>query len=359
MPWQASGTGWAQEERLVPTPQDMIDMLLERVDGRIVACNVIAGVEYDVIEARLVAEVFRALARLAEVDGLGASDDPVATLKIVREGDYPSAMGREERPPPMRLRGKGAWTDGGVSDDVTVVFPLSTLRYLVPEEKERELMALGLSLAAEASDPPRPDTHDAVAALRSKPVDWRRVSLRADGTIGRPGELLWFTRREELADAVAEEEETARGQRARDILGLSHRKAGEALVAVHFPSSAVARTSRRPTFIDAAGYLRFMAGPETAAGRADRAWGRTADLRAFEDGLATMDGCPERVAEPVPAGALTGDGLFEFEMLGTVRRATATGDAEDEAFATRLARGQGIDELKAKLAGMVTAGTAK
>ena len=63
----------------MPTPQDMIDMLLERVDGRIVACNVIAGVEYDVIEARLVAEVFRALARLAEVDGLGASDDPVAT----------------------------------------------------------------------------------------------------------------------------------------------------------------------------------------------------------------------------------------------------------------------------------------
>ena len=100
---------------------------------------------------------------------------------------------------------------------------------------------------------------------------------------------------EELADALAEEEETARGQRARDILGPEPPK-GRRRPWWRFTSRlrpSPERRAGRPSST-LRGSLRFMAGPETAAGRADRAWGRTADLRAFEDGLAPMDGCPER-----------------------------------------------------------------
>ena len=150
---------------------------------------------------------------------------------------------------------------------------------------------------------------------------------------------------------------SSKGQRARDVLGLNHHMPGETLIAVHFPGSAVeAESSARPTFIDAAKHRRFMAWPEGADGQADRAWGRTADLRAFDAGADVIDGCPELVADPVEAGALPNGGLVEFEMLGTVAGATGTGDAEDQAFATRLAGDDTIADLKTKLKNIIGPG---
>ena len=185
-------------------------------------------------------------------------------------------------------------------------------------------MALGLTLAAETVDgPPEPETPDAVALLQKQAPGWRRVPLRPDGTVGRRGRLVWFTSREELETTLAHEEASARGQRARDVLGLDHRTQGETLVAVHFAGSTIAKFSARPTFIDAGKNRRFMARPETVGGRPDSAWGRTVDLHAFSERSDVIEGCRERVATEVEPAMLPDGGSSSSRCSGPSRRPVA------------------------------------
>ena len=170
----------------MPTTEELIDVLLSRVEGHIAACNIVAGVEHGVIERDLVVEAFSMLARLAEVEDLGVSRKLVDALDVLQKGDYPPTMDGAARAPAMRLRGPHALTDGDFPAEVAAVFPVSTLRYIVPDEKVNGLMALGLSLAAKTSDPPTSESRDAVALLRQKPADWRRVQLEAKSSLGPP-----------------------------------------------------------------------------------------------------------------------------------------------------------------------------
>ena len=338
----------------MPTPEELIDLLLSGVEGQIAACNIVAGVAQGVIEPSFVAKAFGLLARLADLNSFAASSDVVNALAVVGQGAYPTEMDREGRVPAMWLSGQGDFADDDPPTEVTTVMPVSSLRYLLPDTKEAQLMALGLSLAAEAAaGPPEPEAPQAVALLQKQRAEWRRVPLRPGATVGVPGHLLWFTSREQLNTAMADEDASARGQRARDVLGLNHRKAGETLIAVHFVGSAVADSSAKPTFIDAGTHRRFMGRPETEAGRADLAWGRTVDLHAFAERSDVIDGCGERVATEVGADMLPDGGIFEFEMLGTVTVASGTGDDEDRAFAARLQQRNRIADLKAELTEIV------
>ena len=244
------------------------------------------------------------LVRLAEEENLAESGDFVRALAVLGRGDYPPSM--EETPGPMWLRGNAALTDGESLAEATCVQPLSTLRHLVLDETVADLMAHGLSLAPETLDSPSPVMRDAIAFWRQQPVERRRLPFQRGSCLGPPGGLLWFTSRQQFEAAVAPEAGDARGQRARDSLGLDHRQMGETLIAVHFPQSAVADSSARPTFIDAATHKRFMAWPEDEAGQRDRAWGRTVDLEAFSTGTTVIDGCPERVAPEVDAEETVG-----------------------------------------------------
>ena len=123
--------------------------------------------------------------------------------------------------------------------------------------------------------------------------------------------------------------------RARDRLGLIHRKVGDSLVALYLPAKAIdPLPNGRPTFADAGIHARFKSRADTTANRKRCRWGHTADLDKFGRSERYIDGLPERVSSPILSDKLGGIAFIPLGDVSTARGASP-GDG-DAAFADRL-----------------------
>ena len=332
----------------MPAEDAVIDSLLAGVAGQIAACNMVASVQRGLVRPAMVADVFAMLAKLAAREDFARSTDAVGALLEIRDGEWPD-VDPGGVVAAMWLAGNRPAADDDFVGGVTTVTGIPVLRRLLGAAEER-FMAQGLTMAASTTDP---ESAEDVAFWQRCDPALRRFRVDPDATLGRPDEVLWFTRRQAFADGLRPEAGSGSAQRARDLLGLD-KEVGEVLVAVHFPAAAL-RGSARPTFFDGIAHSRFRAWPDGREAQADMTWGRTVDLRAFEDGAESMDGIPERVAPPVPGDRSPGGIEAEFEMLGRVERETGTDATADAEFAARLAAGQGltVDDLAARLKAIV------
>ena len=324
--------------------------MLERDPGRIVGCNIVAGVENRLIERRLAKAAFEWLGRLAADRGYTTSMDLVESLRVLQGGDYPRSMPSPSPPPEFRLRGERALDVRGMHEDLSIILPARLLNTLIhPRDRER-LRDRGLVF-------PSTDTGSwsraTVARWRRRPAAERRVRFDPNQTLGRHRSVLWFARRRDVEASLGSRSRNGRAQRGRDRLGLVHHRHGVILAAMHFPPGLLERvTSARPTFLDAAEHRRFRTWPDGPDARANRHWGCTVDLAALARSDPNVDGCLERVTAEIAGGDLPDDGRFEFDLLGPVAAATGTHPADDVAFSDRLRSqlgGLSVDELRARL----------
>ena len=108
------------------------------------------------------------------------------------------------------------------------------------------------------------------------PDSLRTGRLGAGKSIGRSG-IVWITGKPILDEELAGYAQPA--DRARDVLGLVHRKPPEVLVVLHFPWAVTDKVrSARPTFMDAGDHLRFRVQAGARHRRRMAAWGHTVDL---------------------------------------------------------------------------------
>lgn len=336
----------------MPTSVDsVIDDLLVDVIGQIVACNVIASVDNDRVDHQLVADTFTLLAQLQVDCGLTTSKQLISGLRSLATGRYPDCFRSQGSREAKRLRTMDWVPFSDPPFEATTVCRAPTLRHLVSEDHFRDLVALDLPVYETPVDS---DRDARIALWRDLPLDVRRFQLGPEATLGRADQVLWFTRRDDLAtcppDATVG---SLLGQRARDALGLSHFPTGAVLVAIHFSGTATRASSRRPTFLDGATHPRFRVWPDTHAARGDGDWGRTVDLAALEDDAPVLDGCPERVAGSILRGMLPDDGTFEVEMLGAVQAETGASDEMSKTFLGRLAGGMTTSGLATRLKSIV------
>ena len=322
------------------TTEEVVERLLETVGGQIVACNVVAGVQNGLVDAAWANDV------LARMGTLGAHEDYAApkefprALDDLKMGRLPSTASPSGRPD-VRLGGADAPVPFEV--EVSCALPAWRLGPLMHGADQQRLAREGLVLPRSSADPLAPTTVD---EWQRKPARARMVRADPAATIGRPNDVVWFTRRAALADALAAVPPPSRAQRSRDVLGLVHRQEGDMLAAMHFqPSTLSACPSARPTFADAGSNARFKAWPDDEAACEERSWGRTVDLHALSASAASVDGCPERIAKSMDGHSLSNGATFEFELLGVVQASVDRGDEADAAFARRLLNGRTVAEL--------------
>ena len=331
------------------TTDQVVERLLETVGGQIVACNVLAGVQNGLVDAAWATEV---LAWMGTVGGHADYADSAGILRALEVLRTRRSTVLPHGAPDIRLRGADAPSPFQV--EVSWVQPAWKLRRLVSSEDRERLAREGLVLPTSRAGVLSTATVD---EWRNKPALARTVRVEPAATVGgRRHDVVWFTRRAALDEAVVGVSPSVRAQRTRDLLGLVHHQEGAMLVAMHFqPPTLSACPSARPTFADAGMHTRFKAWPDDEAARKDRSWGRTVDLHALDESAASVDGCPERVANTIDGHSLADGATFEFELLGAVQAPAAQGDAARAAFASRLLNGRTVAELETELNALASA----
>ena len=331
--------------------EQVIDRLLESVGGQIVACNIMAGAEHGLVDPAWAADVLGWMSRLGAHEDYAGPAQLVRALDDLRTHRLAPGVAMPAELPDLRL--------GGVDDAVpfeveaSCVLPAWLLGKVMLGEDKQRLAREGLALPRSSADPLATNVVDEWCR---KPAEARVVRFNPASSLGRPRSVVWFTRRDALDDALAEDAPQARAQRTRDLLGLVHVKEGAMLAAMHFPPRTLsACASARPTFLDAGSHARFKAWPDGVAARNQRGWGFTVDLGALDRASASVDGCPERITKSFGGGAVGNGALFEFELLGTVQTPAAHGTASDAAFAKRLLNRRTVTELGAELKAISTA----
>ena len=339
----------------VPTPQavaltieQVVERLLETTGGQIVACNILAGVQNGLVDVAWAAKV---LALMGKVGGVADYDDPTQFLGLLDVLRTRPSTASPSDLPDIRLGSADAPAPFEV--EVSSVLPAWILGKQIFRDDRRRLRRAGLTL-------PRSATHvlsaDVVNEWRNAPAQVRTVRAHPAAEFGRREDVIWFTRRSALKEALAAVPTNLHAQRTRDLLGLVHHQEGAMLAAMHFqPPTLSACPSARPTFADAgAGRTRFKAWPDGESARRDRSWGRTVDLPALNAHAPSVDGCPERIAKSTKGDSLASGATFEFELLGAVQTTADQGDVE---FARRLSKGRSTAELGTELNALISAHT--
>ena len=330
----------------VPTPQSMaltteqvVERLLATASGQIVACNIVAGIQHGLVDAAWAAGVLAWMGELGSHAKYADAAEFRRALDDLRMHRPPARLPAD--PPDVRLGGTD--TPGPFEVEVSWVQPAWRLGELMSPEDHERFAREGLVLPSSSSDAL---STAMVNEWQSRSAPTRMARVKPTVTLGRPHDVVWFTRRSVFRDALDAVSPTLRGHRAREVLGLVHYREGAMLAAMHFqPPTLSACLSARPTFADAGRHRRFKTWPDDQAARKERGWGRTVDLHALHAAIASVDGCPERIAKSIPGHSLANGATFEFELLGAVQASADQGDVADAAFATRLSNGRTVAEL--------------
>ena len=318
--------------------KQVIDRMLQCTAGQIVACNIVAGIDNLLIPPGLAKEALDWLGRLADFQPrYRAPQELVKALVVLRDGDFPRGVKRFTPSPEFRLRGDATINPRDLTEDVSCILPAWGIRRLIAPNDLKRLLGAGCIFPSSS----RAFHFDLVMKRwQETSADRRRVRFNPNEALGHRHSVVWFTRRRNLAEALGPRDRQGSAQRARDSLGLVHRRPDVVLAALHFPARIfVNQASARPTFTDAAEHRRFRTWPDGQQARSDRSWGYTVDLRALDSGAASADGCPERVTKEIRGSDLPEDVRFEVDLLGAVEEALGDGSAADGAYAARLLGG--------------------
>lgn len=126
----------------------------------------------------------------------------------------------------------------------------------------------------------------------------------------------------------------------RDRLGLIHRKAGDWLVALHYPATVLSTVrSARPTFVEANTHSRFKTRTSGEVRPTDATWGRTLMLDRFAKSGTLLSGAEERVISQFGNDKIGPHLTVEFDVLGAILRDRGDTSVDDDfAYANRLTR---------------------
>lgn len=320
--------------------QQFIDEMLEEDRGRIVACNLVAGLDEGLFDREFAHSVltwwraaflFVVKRRFAGVLPRQRRQEVLmeALDRVLLDGPLPPDFPGGDRKPDFRFScirmrpGRRAR-----SGFVNVIRTANFIKHAMhPEERDRLAGGYGLFVS---SDPAEGET-DTLTLQGCE-----RLRLNPSASIGRPDGVCWVA---PTPPARALLDGPTAATSMRDHLGLIHHSAGRSLLALHLPGGAVAQGgATRPTFADAGSHARFMTRADQQDQRRRYSWGHTANLEGVASGSPSIDGLPERVCQPIrgdklgtvlaqPLGQVTG-------TRGEVRH--GKGRDDDAAFAERL-----------------------
>ena len=315
---------------------DFLKRLMSHSQGRIVACNIVDSLNERLLKVDSVRELLDWWHQLylwyiqkiykGRMPKRKEQDELMKTLDVLLFEQQAPGFRSDEKQPSFLLQCKRKPRVSKSDFEFVNVTTASVLIYHLMEENDRRILA-GSGKMTVMGEP----TEEEIGAVLAKGE--HQVRLKPGATVGRPNHLLWLTPVDGLK---AEFAHIRSADCIRDRLGLIHYdRVGNALVALYLPNTAIlAGEHGRPTAADAGSHARFKARADNGVNRRRSAWGYTADLEKFFSGKPTIDGLPERVAEPIPGKRL---GIITITPLDYIDKARgATSKDDHTAFANRL-----------------------
>ncbi|KJU85185.1 hypothetical protein MBAV_002623 [Candidatus Magnetobacterium bavaricum] len=303
---------------------DIVDLLLKKPAGIIVACNIVKSLHEKLIDKNEVEEFMGNAIDAFMEDRVKTTKALVTQLSDVASGIRP--IGGKRRPFFFACVNQGNIGKKKISTILTV----STL-------KKRLILDPDLDLAHNAfvsyADPLDPSLEDAIDNLNGRPYIYR-PNAKLGGNPNRP--LFWITPSKNIKKKrLRYRTYTALGNTIRDLLGLVHYKKGVPLVEIRIPGERLRGLQHAsPTFADAGEHRRFKVYPDSSRARKKSGWGWTVNLEQFHSGSPGIDGVEERVVESTCLCANLEPELQYCGFTDTIRGNTAKDD--DIAFANRL-----------------------
>lgn len=318
-----------------------VDVLLSSPRGKIIACNLLDGLNDGLYDQTFMQDLFDWWSGLfvwrhRTFPGFVRSiDSLVNTLSLVLS-DIPAGFRPGRARPVFRLRCQHRARTKLVANYLHVI-GASFFYGSVLTTKARERLARRGALALH------------VRSGRAKTVHKSKLGLRDLSTtyqLGRPNEAVFLTSR---ASLLHFEKQPNPANAARDLLGLVHKPHGDELVALSFSCPSLgAHQIVRPTIGDAGVHRRFKTIPDSRKNRTRKAKGIAVNLQKFANGNTVLDGLGEVVIHSMPFAEIADIQLIPLGYTDGARGDNSGVDC-DEQFANRLSAGRTVTELKTLL----------
>lgn len=317
----------------------MLNLLLKEPVGQIVAYNILATRENNLISEKLLKKFLsHCLAAFTE-ESVTETRDLISQFGDVARGKRPVSGSKNN----FLLACKRSTSSVSVSSVVCNVIELGTLKRNI--FKDSSTMS-GHGFIPSGLDPTNPNIKYVIERI-NKTTDKYRPSAKLGGNPKCP--LLWITpsiekeRRKKTSVNCADY--------IRDRLGLIDRGKNQILVEIKIPGKIlVAHESGRPTIFDAVSHSRFRVSPDTRKAIKRSAWGCTVDLEKFANKNMKIDGLAERIVKPIDC---TGKANLKFEYIGCTSFTRGKSDKDNDlAFAKRFENSIYLDTLKQEILDM-------
>lgn len=303
----------------------MIKLLLNKPEGKIVACNIISCLNNGLMTRAAIKSFLKACVK-------AYSEKPVSTIEKLLDQFQDVASGVR----PLRGRKRkylfqckiGGCTIMDTDEFCTIMAYGLFIKHLLDDVFCENHHSFSVN-----ADTSEPMLKNSINDLNGK-NDIFKPGARLGGLIDRP--FFWITKANNIDDILRSDiEEKDIADKIRDRLGLVHHKKGVLLIEIRISGDKL-RTSKhaRPTIAEACTHLRFKAIPDTA-GNLFHKWGWTADLERFAEGHDNIDGAEERVVEPIDFNEDL-RAKINYAYLTDKFRGKPSDNDDDSAFADRI-----------------------
>ena len=316
----------------------MIDLLLAKPVGIIVACNILASLDEGLLSCTKVEEFLTKCLEAFKEDKVPTTEELIVQFEDVARGERPfSGSGGS-----MFVLACTKRTTS-IKDDreFSTITEVGTFKeHLVLDSA----LADGHASFLSNPDPTDPALKDAIDKLNGR-TDFYRPGARLGGNPARP--LFWIVPTDRLSEERTKTRAEDLGDAFRDLLGLIHYEDKVPLVEICIPGDRMrSHKHARPTFADAGTNVRFR--PYKDAKHPKRSgWGCTVHLLRFVNGDKIIDGVPERVVEPIAFNSHLG---VRFEFVGFTKTVRGNSAKDNHtAFYKRLHHGTKLSILRSTL----------
>ena len=314
----------------------MINLLLIEPIGRIVACNILAAVNENVLTRGLVKAFLENCLNAFVEAPVKTTEELIGQFEEVARGERPIRNGSHSQ---FLFACTKRTTAISKTSEVSTVIEVGTLVHYLIEVADGHASFLSYPDATDSM------LKDAIERLNDR-SDFYRSDAYLGGNPDRP--FFWITLTEMLSTVRRDNSPEDLGDAIRDRLGLIHYEDNIPLVELRIPGTRLrSRKHARPTFADAGSHRRFRIRPDKSSARQRSGWGWTVDLLHFANGNTCIDGIPERVVERTAFNADTG---ARFVFAGVTKNVRGEKENEnDSSFVNRVCCNINLSDLKNEL----------
>ncbi len=320
-----------------------VDLLLSDPKGIIVACNLLHSLDDGLVDKATIQALLDWWFALYDSPYASGRTDVEKLLDALDKTVFerqPSGFRNGQSKPDFRLRCKLKAKRSSTNDVSTTTSLLVFCNHIIHDEDYKGLT--GYHIPSSPVDISDPGIRRAIGQLKGCPGGKLRCRLRAHGTLGRAGRLMWFT--EEHAVQIGK---ASAADGVRDQLGLVDYKKGELLVMAVVSHGDIKKAGGlRPSFMDATLHTRFRVHSDTKTCNNRKIWGHTVNLEQFANNRSNIDGVCERVCQPLAAKDVH---KVNISFLGDVLSSRGENGDDNVAFSQRLLKHYGLKTLKKRI----------